>query len=62
MRMDPDRWPVQVLCGRPLDSTRIPGRPQHRWIDAVYKDLYDLGLPVDDLTALKDLIHNRTQW
>ena len=62
MRMDPDRWPVQVLCGRPLDSTRIPGRPQHRWIDAVYQDLNDLGLPVDDLTALKDLIHNRTQW
>jgi len=62
LRMSPDRWPHQVLFGRPPDSRRPQGRPWHRWIDTIFDHLTHLGAPVDDHAHLLELARARDQW
>ena len=62
LRMSPDRWPHQMLFGRPPDSRRPQGRPWHRWIDSICAHLTRLGVPTDDHPHLLELARDRERW
>ena len=62
LRMNPDRWPHQVLFGRPPDSRRPQRRPWHRWIDTIFDHLTNLGVPTDDHTHICELARERDRW
>jgi len=66
VRMSPDRWPSQILFGRPPDSAPRPFRPQtrppSRWIDNIYDHLACLGISTDDPLTLRNLLEDRSRW
>ena len=62
LRMNPDRWPHQVLFGRPPDSRRPQRRPWHRWIDTIFDHLTHLGVPTDDHAHICELARERDRW
>lgn len=62
LRMDANRWPLQILCGRPPDSRRPQCRPPRRWIDSVYEYLEELGIQTSDYEGLRELAMNRAKW
>ena len=62
IRMDPDRWPVQIMCGRPPDSRRPQRRPRHRWEDKTYEHLTELGMSTRDHVELREIISDRARW
>ena len=60
--MNPDRWPHQVLFGRPPDSRRPQRCPWHRWIDTIFDHLTHLGVPAGDRAHTRELARERDRW
>jgi len=57
-RMGEERRVYRVLVGKP-EGRRPLGRPRHRWVDNIRKDLQDVGCGYTDWTGLAQ---DRDRW
>ena len=57
-RMGEERWVYRVLAGKP-EGRRPLGRPRHRWVNNIRKDLQEVGCGYMDWIGLAQ---DRDKW